>query len=105
MYGPKLSGRSRHGAPDRKTQKMPLRARRSFTSGNPRDLFGSIGLMAPLTVREFVAHDSTPSDGWLESWLGWQAQTGRYAPESGPNMLTLSLVVHDPGCVKTLRLK
>jgi hypothetical protein len=27
--------------------------------------------------------------------------TGRYAPESGPIMLTLSFVVHDPGCVKT----
>ncbi len=35
-----------HGAPDRKTQKMPLRTRRSFTRGTPRGLFGSIGLMA-----------------------------------------------------------
>jgi hypothetical protein len=33
-------------APDRKTQKMPLRTRRSFTRGTPRGLFGSIGLMA-----------------------------------------------------------
>src|SRR5262245_12046463 len=39
-------GRSRHGAPDRKTQKMPLRTRRSFTRGTPRGLFGSISLMA-----------------------------------------------------------
>ena len=43
VYGPKLSGRSRHGAPDRKTQKMPLRTRRSFTRGTPRGLLGSIG--------------------------------------------------------------
>jgi hypothetical protein len=34
------------GAPDCKTQKMPLRTRRSFTRGTPRGLFGSIGLMA-----------------------------------------------------------
>jgi len=33
-------------APDRKTQKMPLRTLRSFTRGTPRGLFGSIGLMA-----------------------------------------------------------
>ena len=38
--------RSRHGAPDRSTQKMPFRTRRSSTRGTPRDLFGSIGLMA-----------------------------------------------------------
>jgi hypothetical protein len=35
----------RHGAPDRKTQNVPLRTRRSFTRGPPRGLFGSIGLM------------------------------------------------------------
>jgi hypothetical protein len=29
-------GRSRQGAPDRKTQKIPLRTRRSFTRGTPR---------------------------------------------------------------------
>jgi hypothetical protein len=34
------------GAPDRRTQKMPLRTRRSFTRRTPRGLFGSIGLMA-----------------------------------------------------------
>jgi hypothetical protein len=39
-------GRSRHGAPDRKTQKIPLRTRRSFSRGTPRALLGSIGLMA-----------------------------------------------------------
>jgi hypothetical protein len=44
--GPNAAGRSRQGAPDRKTQKMPLRTRRSFTRGTPRDLFGSIGFMA-----------------------------------------------------------
>src|SRR5262249_8879654 len=32
--------------PDRKTQNMPLRTRRSFTRGTPRGLLGSIGLMA-----------------------------------------------------------
>jgi hypothetical protein len=42
----KSSGTSRHGAPDRNTQKMPLRTRRSFTLGTPLGLFGSIGLMA-----------------------------------------------------------
>ena len=31
---------------ERKTQKMPLRIRRSFTRGTPRGLFGNIGLMA-----------------------------------------------------------
>ena len=41
-----MSGRSRQGAPDRSTQKMPLRTRRSFTRGTPRGLLGSIGLMA-----------------------------------------------------------
>ncbi len=35
----------RNGDPDRNTQKMPLRTRRSFTRGTPRGLFGSIGLM------------------------------------------------------------
>src|SRR6516164_6159925 len=38
VYGPNAFGRSRHGAPDRKTQKMPLRTRRSFTRGTPRGL-------------------------------------------------------------------
>jgi hypothetical protein len=33
-------------APDRKTQKIPLSIRRSFTLGMPRGLLGSIGLMA-----------------------------------------------------------
>src|SRR5215217_284507 len=46
VYGPKLSGTSRQGAPDRRTQKMPLRTRRSFTRGTPRGLFGRNGLMA-----------------------------------------------------------
>ena|SRR5271170_4134994 len=46
VYGPKLSGRSRYGAPERRTQKMPLSTRRSFTRGTPRGLFGSSGLMA-----------------------------------------------------------
>src|ERR1700756_1690035 len=42
-----ISGRSRQGAPDRKTQKMPLRTRRSLTRGMPRGLFGSTGFMRP----------------------------------------------------------
>jgi hypothetical protein len=41
-----VSGKSRHGAPDRKTQKMPLRTRRSFARRTPRGLFGNINLMA-----------------------------------------------------------
>jgi hypothetical protein len=32
--------------PDRNTQKVSLRTRRSFTRGTPRGLFGSIGLMS-----------------------------------------------------------
>src|SRR6202022_2994597 len=40
------SGRSRQGAPERKTQKMPFRTRRSSTRGMPRGLFGGIGLIA-----------------------------------------------------------
>jgi hypothetical protein len=43
---PKLSGRSRQGAPDRNIQKMPLTTRRSLTLGTPRGLFGRNGLMA-----------------------------------------------------------
>jgi hypothetical protein len=41
-----FSGRSRQGAPERKTQKMPSRTRRSLTRGTPRGLFGSMGLIA-----------------------------------------------------------
>ena len=45
--GPNAAGRSRQGAPDRKTQEMQLRTRRSFTRGMPRGLFGSsIGFRA-----------------------------------------------------------
>jgi hypothetical protein len=46
VQGPKFSGRSRHGAPDRHIQKMPLRTRRSSTVGTSRFLFGSNGLAA-----------------------------------------------------------
>lgn len=61
-----ISGRSRQGAPERKTQKMPLRARRSLTRGAPRSLFGSMGLMAiHFIIGEFVAHDSSPQFGSL----------------------------------------
>jgi len=42
----KMIRQSRQGAPDRRTQKMPFKTRRSFTRGTPRGLFGSIGLMA-----------------------------------------------------------
>src|SRR5436190_16117443 len=73
---PKLSGRSRHGAPDRKTQKIPLRTRRSFTRGTPRGLFGSIGLITgPLIVGQRVAHDSSPRFGELESRFGESVST------------------------------
>jgi len=34
---------SRQGAPERRTQKMPLSTRRSFTRRTPRGLFGSNG--------------------------------------------------------------
>src|ERR687893_769234 len=44
--GAKAPGRSRQGAPERRTQKMPLSTRRSLTRGTPRGLLGSIGLMA-----------------------------------------------------------
>jgi DNA-binding transcriptional regulator PaaX len=39
-------GSSRHGVPERRTQKMPLNTRRSLTRRTPRGLFGSIGLIA-----------------------------------------------------------
>jgi len=52
--GANASDRSRQGAPERRTQKMPLRTRRSFTRGTPRGLSGNIGLMA--------VHS------WSESW-------------------------------------
>jgi hypothetical protein len=48
----------RQGAPDRRTKKMPLRIRRSFTPGNPTRLLGQHRLDGgPFTVREFIAHD------------------------------------------------
>src|SRR5258707_4459143 len=34
---------ARHGAPDRSTQKMPFKTRRSSTRGTPRGLFGNKG--------------------------------------------------------------
>jgi hypothetical protein len=59
--GPKSPGRSRHGAPDRKTQKMPLRTRRSSTRGTPRGFVRQHWLDSrPFIVAEFVAHDSSP---------------------------------------------
>jgi hypothetical protein len=48
--GPKVSGRSRYGAPDRKTQKIPLRTHRSFTRSRPRSLFERNGLMAAIHI-------------------------------------------------------
>ena len=42
LASPNRSGRSRQGAPDRSTQKIPLRTRRSSTRATPRDLCGSI---------------------------------------------------------------
>lgn len=46
VCGPYRSGKSRHGAPDRSTQKIPFKTRRSSTRGMPRGLFGSKGSMA-----------------------------------------------------------
>jgi hypothetical protein len=40
-----MGGRSRQGAPDRNTLKMPLRTRRASTRGMPRGLVGSIARM------------------------------------------------------------
>src|ERR1700740_239291 len=36
----------------------------------------------PLIVREFVAHDSALSVGWLESWFGRQAQLVAMHPKA-----------------------
>jgi hypothetical protein len=41
-----LSSRSRHGAPDRNNQKMPLKTRWSLTLGTPRGLLGKNSLIA-----------------------------------------------------------
>ena len=66
VYGPNAAGRSRQGAPDRRTQKMPLRTRRSFTRGTPRGLFGQHRLDGnPFIIGGFVAHDSSPQFGSL----------------------------------------
>src|SRR5215468_1692378 len=43
VRGPNRSGRSRQGAPDRSTQKMPFSTRRSSTRGTPRGLLGRSG--------------------------------------------------------------
>jgi hypothetical protein len=51
-----MSGRSRQGAPDRSTQKMPLRTRRSSTRGLPRDFVGNTN-DAPLVIGKLVTHD------------------------------------------------
>ena len=65
-----LSDVSGSGAPDRKTQKMPFRTRRSFTRGTPRGLFGSIGLMAAHSLGKLIAQDSRLQFGNLESRPG-----------------------------------
>src|SRR5216683_364741 len=44
-------------APQRRTQKMSLGTRRSFTRGTPRGLFGRFD-GSPFIIAEFVAHDS-----------------------------------------------
>jgi hypothetical protein len=87
---------ARGGAPDRKTQKMPLRTRRSFASGTPRGFIGQPRLDgSPFVVGEFVGQG-------LESRPGSQAQRGsdrrrfgRDAPESGLVMLTSVFVGHE----------
>ena len=60
LYEANASGRSRQGAPDRKTQKIPLRTRRSFTRGTPRGLFEHRLDGNLFIIGEFVAHDSSP---------------------------------------------
>src|SRR5665213_895562 len=60
VCGPQPFGRSRHGAPDRKTQNIPLSTRRSYAAWlvwehRPDDTL--------LMVAEFIAHDSQ-----LRSW-------------------------------------
>ena len=71
--------------PDRKTQKMPLRTRRSFTRGTPRGLFGSIGLMA-VHSWSVVTHDPSPRFWGLES-----------RPRAGPQP-TFARSRHSPKC-------
>src|SRR5687767_3175358 len=72
--------RRENGAPDRKTQKMPFRTRRSFTRGTPRGLLGNIGPDGgPLVIGEFVAHDSKLPVWGLESRAYGQSQHGLHA--------------------------
>ena len=52
----KLPGRSRHDAPECKTQPMPLRIRRSSTRGAPRLIREQWTGRYPLIVSEFAAH-------------------------------------------------
>ena len=59
--GAKHCCRSRHGAPDRKTQKMPFRTWRSFTRGTPRGLFG--GQICSRTMLPLL----TTSRDWSEN--------------------------------------
>src|SRR6516162_7667493 len=65
VYGPNATGRSRQGAPDRKTQKMPLRTRRSFTRNATWLVRQHRPYGSPFIVGEFVAHDSSPQSGSL----------------------------------------
>ena len=57
---------------------------------------------SPFIVGEFVAHDSALQVRGLNHGSAVRLNKpavdlfGRYAPESGPIMLTLSFVVHDP---------
>ena len=55
---PKALRRSRHGAPDRNIQKMPLRTRRSLPSAHRAACSEERPDGSPLKVREFVSHDS-----------------------------------------------
>ena len=60
-----MAGRSRQGAPDRNTQKMPLRTRRSSTRGLPRDFVGSITLRRSLVAKLADQHDTAVRHGLL----------------------------------------
>jgi hypothetical protein len=97
VYRPNLSGRSCHGVPDRKTQNMPLRTRRSFTRarGTPRGLSGSIDLMADHSSSKSSHRMIWPlRSGGLNNGLAvrlnthrQRARLGRYVPRKQTDLV------------------
>jgi len=75
------------GAPDRETQKVPLRTRRSFTRGTPRGLLtrgllGSMGFMAAHSNRRILAQIRAPV--WeFESQASGKTQRSWRGPVQG----------------------